>query len=265
MRILTFVSILFLSSYSYFGQGKVISVSAEAEIKGGRESLEQVMETQLTLPKLILTKEFAAELIVYFELDSLDRAKSITFNSSINNLLSKEIKRILKFLRFNRKTSVSETPYEYFLTLHLSAEKYNKYMKQRVKPFVKTDKPADSSYVIHGKADKSPEFYKGGDDGLAEYIIDQIQYPDIAKEKSIQGTVVLEFVVETNGFVTGIVINQGVGGGCTEEALRIMKQTKWQPAVLNNRYVRYKMSYPITFNLENNFRDNTAPRQGSGY
>jgi TonB family protein len=252
-------------SHFFLAQGKVISVSAEADIRGGKEALEQVLETQLSLPKLILTKNFSKEVIVYFELDSLNHAKAVTFNSGMNNLLALEIKRVLKFLTFNRKTSVSDTPYEYYLTLSLSTEKYNRYIKQKTKAFVKSDKPADSSYIVYGKADKSPDYYKGGDNGLAEFILDQIQYPDVAREKSIQGTVVLEFVVETNGYLTNINVKQGVAGGCTEEALRIIKLTKWQPAVLNNKYVRYKLTYPITFNLESNFKDNSVPRQGSGY
>lgn len=256
-----------LSAFPIFSvaQGKVISVSSEADIKGGKEALQQVLETQLTLPKLILAKDFSKDVLVYFELDSLDRAKNVTFNQGLNNLLALEMKRILKFLRFNRKTAVSDTPYEYYLTLQLSTEKYYKYLKQKSKPTVKSDKPADSSYVVHTKADKSPEYYKGGDEGLTEFVMGQIQYPDIAKEKSIQGTVILEFVVETNGFVTNINVKQGVSGGCTEEALRIMKLTKWQPALLNNKYVRYKVTYPITFSLQNNFKDNSFPKQGSGF
>ncbi|MCW3076061.1 MAG: TonB family protein [Bacteroidetes bacterium] len=249
----------------FFGQVKNISVSTPAEVSGGKEALEQVLQTQLTLPKLILTKEFNKEVIMYFELDSLNKPINITFNEALNNLLSLELKRILNFLKFNRKTGLSETPYEYYLTFNLSTEKYKKYQKQKTKTFVKSERVADSSFVIHLRADKSPEYFKGGEEGLNEFIISQILYPDIAKEKSIQGTVILDFVVEENGFVTNISAIQNVGGGCTEEAIRIIKQTKWQPAVLNNKYVRYKLTYPITFNLNNNFKDNSSSRQSSGY
>lgn len=246
-------------------QNSIISVSTEAEVTGGKEALEQVLETQLTLSKLLLTKSFNKDVVAYFEIDSVNNASKITFNTGLNNLLALELKRIFKFLKFNRKTNVSETPYEYFLVFNLSTPKYNKYIKQRAKPVVKNDRQADSSFVIYTKADKSPEYYKRGEEGLTEYVMSEIQYPDIAREKSIQGTVALEFVVETNGFITGISVKQGVNGGCTEEAQRIIKHTKWQPAVLNGKYVRYKLNYPITFNLQNSFKDNSAPRQDGGY
>ncbi len=252
-------------AFNISAQNRIISVSVEAEVAGGKETLDQVLETQLTLSKLILTKDFSKDVIVYFEIDSVNSAKNITFDRGLNNYMALELKRILKFLKFNKKTSVSETPYEYFLTFNLSTAKYNKYGKQRSKPIVKNERKADSSFVIHSKADKSPEYYKRGEEGLTEFVMSEIQYPDIAREKSIQGTVVLEFVVETNGFITNINVKQGVNGGCTEEALRILKQTKWNPAVLNEKYVRYKINYPITFNLQNSFKDNSAPRQDGGY
>lgn len=244
---------------------RAISVSVEAEVTGGKEVLEQVLQTQLTLPKLILTKNFDQEIILYFELDSVERPKKITFNKGMNNLVASELKRMLLFLKFNRKTSARETPYEYFLTFHLSTEKYYKYTKQRTKPFVKSDKPADSTYIINTRADKSPEYFKKGDEGLTEFLMGEIQYPEIAKQKSIQGTVVLQFVVETNGFVTNLSVKQGVSGGCSEEALRLLKQTKWQPAVANGKLVRYQLTYPVTFNLQNNFKDNSSSHQSGGY
>jgi protein TonB len=128
-------------------------------------------------------------------------------------------------------------------------------VKQRTKAFLKETKPADSTYIVYQKADRSPEYYKKGDEGLADFIVTNMEYPAVAKEKSIEGTVVLEFVVETNGFITNVAVKQGVSGGCTEEAMRIMRQTKWQPAMLNGKWVRYKMNYPITFGLQNTNKD----------
>ncbi|MCE3229315.1 MAG: TonB family protein [Bacteroidetes bacterium] len=251
-------SIVILLTFPLVAQVKAISVSTEASPVGGKEAVEQVLQTQLTLPKILLTKSFEKEITIYFEVDKDDNAVKVTFNEGLNNVLRNELIRILKFLKFNRMTAVSETPYEYYLTVSLSTEKYNKYVKQRSKQFLKTDKKADSSYVVNSRADKSPEYYKKGDEGLVEFIIGEIQYPTVAKEKSIEGTVVLEFVVETNGFITNIVTKQGVNGGCTEEAIRIMRLTKWQPAILNNKLVRYKMTYPITFSLRNSYKDNSS-------
>ena len=82
-----------------------------------------------------------------------------------------------------------------------------------------------------------------------------MEYPKLAIEKSVEGTVIVEFVVETNGYVTNANLKKGLGAGCAEEALRIIKSTKWQPAILNNKLVRYRTNYPITFSLRNVTRD----------
>ena len=92
-------------------------------------------------------------------------------------------------------------------------------------------------------------------------ILSKIEYPKLAVEKSVEGTVVLEFVVETNGYLTGITVKQGINAGCTEEAVRLIKETKWQPALLNNKFVRYRTNYPITFSLRNINKDNTGSSQ----
>jgi protein TonB len=99
---------------------------------------------------------------------------------------------------------------------------------------------------------------------LADFILSEIEYPKLAIEKSIEGTVTIEFIIETNGYVSNLIIKNGIGAGCSEEALRIIKQTKWQPAVINNKLVRYKTTYPITFSLRNVNKDNGTSSQSLG-
>ena len=179
-----------------------------------------------------------------------------------NNVLRNELIRMFSFWKFHKTLHLPNESRPYFLTFKLSTEKYNKYFKQKNKLNLKKPLPADSSFIIYQKADKSPEYYKNGDDGLADFILSNIEYPKIAVEKSVEGTVVIEFVVETNGYVTGLAVKQPINAGCTEEALRLIKETKWQPAVVNNKFVRYKTTYPITFSLRNISKDNSSSQLG---
>ena len=152
----------------------------------------------------------------------------------------------------------------YFIKFNVSKIKYNNYFKQKSKINLKINLSADSSFIIYSKADKSPEYYKNGDEGLADFILSEIEYPKLAIEKSIEGIVTTEFIIETNGYVSNLIIKNGIGAGCSEEALRIIKQTKWQPAVINNKLVRYKTTYPITFSLRNVNKDNGTSSQSLG-
>lgn len=229
----------------------------EAQVAGGKDQLDQVLQTQLSLPKILINSDFKNEISIYFDIDSLGQATHLKIEGGQNNVLRNESKRILRFLRFQKTQSLPDVQ-SYYFNMHLSAEKYNKYIKQKYRFSPKKNLPADSSYVIHTRADQSPEYYKNGEEGLEEFILSEIEYPKVAIEKSIQGTVILEFVVETNGYVTGITVKQAVNAGCSEEAIRLIKLTRWQPAVLNNVFVRYKTTYPITFNLRNVSHDNVS-------
>jgi TonB family protein len=253
---LTLIALLFFTTV-VFSQTSSTSPEFEAQVVGGKEQIEQVLQTQLTLPKTILTSNFDIKLTTFFDLDSAGKAINIKVEGQVNNALRNEIIRIFNFLRFYKTLNLPNESRPYFLFFKLSTEKYNKYFKQKNKFNLKKPAVADSSFIIYSKADKSPEYYKNADDGLNEFILSNIEYPKLAVEKSVEGTVILEFVVETNGYITSLNVKQGVNTGCTEEAIRLIKLTKWQPAILNNKMVRYKTSYPITFNLRNVNRDNS--------
>lgn len=88
----------------------------------------------------------------------------------------------------------------------------------------------------------------GGEDGLFKFIIDNIKYPDLARENKIQGTVYIEFVVEQDGSITNIKVKNGIGAGCDEEAERVVKlMPKWTPGKQNNRGVRVRVVIPMRF------------------
>ena len=86
---------------------------------------------------------------------------------------------------------------------------------------------------------------KGGLKGIQE----RIKYPDIAKKANIQGRVYVQFIVNEQGEVEDPVILRGIGGGCDEEALRVIKDTKFSPGLQRGRPVRVRYSLPIVFML----------------
>jgi len=246
---------LFITLLALRTQAQLTSEQFPAQAIGGKEQIDQVLETQLTLPKTLLTSNFDVHVTAFFDLDSTGHSTNITFKSGLNNALRNETVRVLHFLRFAKTQNEAFETYPYTFSFHISTEKYNKFLKQRSRLNLKKILPSDSSFIVYSKADKAPEYYKNGEEGMNEFILSEIEYPKLAIEKSVEGTVIVEFIVETNGYVTGVSLKQGLGAGCSEEALRIIRSTKWQPAVLNNKLVRYKTNYPITFSLRNTNRD----------
>ena len=88
---------------------------------------------------------------------------------------------------------------------------------------------------------------------LLDFIYDHLQYPAIAKTKGIQGTVIVQFVVEKDGNLGDVRITQDIGAQCGAEALRVIRlldgQKKWRPAGSRDRNVRVQYNLPVKFKL----------------
>lgn len=93
--------------------------------------------------------------------------------------------------------------------------------------------------------------FPGGDAALQRYLKDNLRYPAAARENDIEGTVYLGFVVNTDGSIVDIKVLRSVAGGCTEEAVRVVKgMPKWQAGINNGHKVRVRMTIPIKFRMQ---------------
>ena len=92
--------------------------------------------------------------------------------------------------------------------------------------------------------------YPGDEKALLEYVAKNIKYPQIARETGIQGRVFVGFVVEPDGSVSNVKILRGIGGGCDEEAMRVIKSLpKWKPGKQRGKAVRVSYQIPVVFKL----------------
>ncbi len=98
-------------------------------------------------------------------------------------------------------------------------------------------------------ADHMPEF-PGGTAALMAFLRKHIRYPIQARENNIEGKVLLQFVVDAKGDITNIQLIRGIGGGCDQEALRVVhSMPKWKPGRLNGKEVSVYFTLPISFKL----------------
>ena len=96
----------------------------------------------------------------------------------------------------------------------------------------------------------APE-YEGGMEALYKYLAENIQYPEQAKSDGIQGRVLIRFVVMNDGSIVNVEVAKGIGGGCDEEAVRVVKgMSKWKPAIYEGKTVNVNYALPITFKLQ---------------
>ena len=95
-------------------------------------------------------------------------------------------------------------------------------------------------------------FYPGGNPAWMRYLNKTFKYPPRAQEEFIEGTVVVQFIVDTEGNVSKVeAISGPVRGGLREEAISVIEKSgKWEPAIQNGRKVKSYKKQPITFKLQ---------------
>jgi TonB family protein len=97
--------------------------------------------------------------------------------------------------------------------------------------------------------EQMPEF-QGGEQKLLEFLSSHMQYPDAARTGGIQGKVYVSFVVNEIGKISDVKILRGIGGGCDEEALRVVKlMPPWTPGKQQGKAVKTMFNLPIDFKL----------------
>ncbi len=97
---------------------------------------------------------------------------------------------------------------------------------------------------------ENPAEPEGGVQAFYKYVSENIHYPAQANRMGIEGKVFVEFVINKDGTLTDFVIVKGIGAGCDEEAVEVLKRApKWKPGKQRGVPVRQRMVLPIIFKL----------------
>ena len=85
---------------------------------------------------------------------------------------------------------------------------------------------------------------------MDSYIGNNLQYPEKAKEKGVQGRAFVKFIVEKDGSISNVEVNRSVNPDLDNEAIQVIKNMpKWNPAKQNGTEVRAYYDVPVTFRL----------------
>jgi protein TonB len=105
---------------------------------------------------------------------------------------------------------------------------------------------ADEVFTI---VEQQPEF-PGGMGAFYEFVTKKLKYPSQARRMGIEGKVFVQFVVDKAGNITEVTAVRGIGAGCDEEAVRVIKDSpQWKPGKQRGKSVKVRMILPITFKL----------------
>jgi protein TonB len=155
------------------------------------------------------------------------------------------------------------------LALLISISITDKVIAQEVDKVIKTQQPENKSVVendsIYRVLEQMP-VYPGGDKARIKFLTDNIKYPKEAQKKGIQGRVFISYVVEKDGKLTNFKLLRGIGGGCDEEALRVVSLfPNYEPGRdEDGNAVRTLFNIPIHFRLDNDSKEKNKDKTNAG-
>jgi TonB family protein len=126
---------------------------------------------------------------------------------------------------------------------------------QRINPLVITEETDEIFDVVEQQP--NPE---GGMSGWNKYLAMNLRYPLEARQRGVEGTVIVVFEIYTDGSIHNVEILRGIGGGADEEAVRVVSNApKWEPGRQRGRAVKTRMRLPIRFRIEKGLPSPSKP------
>jgi len=119
-------------------------------------------------------------------------------------------------------------------------------------PANSNDKIVKDNEGVYNNAQVMPQF-PGGQNGLDNYVNNNIDYPQQAIDDNTSGTIRVSFVIDENGKVKNahLIGNQKLGNGLDEEALKVInRMPSWKPGKVNGKNVKIRLELPISFQVE---------------
>ncbi|MFD2570585.1 energy transducer TonB [Spirosoma soli] len=98
--------------------------------------------------------------------------------------------------------------------------------------------------------EKQPEF-PGGIQAMWDYLKQNVKYPSEAVKANVKGKSYVSFIVQKDGRLTDFQLVHGLGSGCDEEAMRVIKaMPSWKPGSQSGRLLKVKYTLPVLFGLD---------------
>jgi TonB family protein len=108
---------------------------------------------------------------------------------------------------------------------------------------------ADADTTVYDAVEQMPSF-PGGDNARVDYLQETLNYPTLALKRGIEGRVFVTFIIEKNGSISHVRVLRGIGGGCDEEAVRVIQNMpRWVPGKQNGKPVRVRFNMPFKFTI----------------
>lgn len=255
--------VFFFASSMLFAQ-----IDQQAEAYGGGAWVREFICNEMIYPDEALENKIEGTVEVKVTVLQDGKTTNYRIKQGISPELDNEALRICKLLLF--RPAVKSGQYiieDAEIPVKFNIKKYKRNCKQ--KEFDKYEQysgPVDSSLTIYAtkSLDKSPKpIFLDPTMSFGKFISENMKYPETAYIQNIAGDVELSFIVETSGRISNLEVVNPLGGGCTEEAIHLLKQIYWSPGIYKGMAVRTSLSASISFSLDNNKNHRYLPNNNN--
>lgn len=227
--------------------------TASAQPYGGKNELNRFLQNEMQYPVKALQSKINGEVDINVNINNEGKVLKISIKKSTNKIFNTEALRLAKLISWepaliNGKKTTSEISFG----IVFDNRKYKNWVRKRKYDRINYPTNTDTSGKIYNirELDSAPQvIFTDKNQNLFSFFQSQFNYPDDAKRLNLAGVVEVQFVVEPTGHVTNMRAVSTLGGGCTEEALRLLLMLKWKSGTALNKSVRTLVNFPVHFNL----------------
>lgn len=224
------------------------------------------IQTHIEYPPQSLKNGEEGKVVLSFTVDKDGKITKVNVVESVSQAVdSAAIQLFSKILWTPAKSYSKPVDGEGEFKIKYDIKKYGGLVKKRgydkiIYPYLPYDSSSDILTVK--QLDQAPEAILDSIfRNVQEFIVNNLEFPESAQKLSIEGSVKLRFVIEPSGLPSNIMIIQPVGGGCTEEAIRITQELKWFPGIKSGKAVRTCYNLTIKFDAADELKNKHIPSQ----
>jgi len=236
----------------------------------GKRLLREFIREEMVYPDQAIKENKEGIVEVSFMVHKDGATSDYKISQAVSEEIDVEAIRICKKIIWHPAIDLGRPlDYKHNFKIKFDIKKYEKLVKSRgYDKIAYLHMPIDSSFKVYQlvEIDQAPRsIFTNKQTNFNVFIANNLKYPDAAFKQNVSGKVKLNFVVEPSGRISNIVVEKALGGGCTEEAIRVVKLINWYPGLKNNTAVRAWMCIEITFDIAKNSVGGTIPTPGQVY
>lgn len=212
------------------------------EFPGGEKAMMKFLAENIKYPAEAVKNNVMGRVIVQFIIDHEGKTKKVKVLRGVGAGCDEEAVRVVKLFPTWKPGKNKGRNVSVYFTLPIVFS-----LKDDAKPKTSGWEEPKNNYNALRFAEQAPQ-YPGGQDSLMAFLAQNIKYPKEAVNKKITGRVITQFIVNKDGKVTNPKVLRGIGGGCDEEAIRVINLIPaWNPGKVKGKEVNVYFTLPIVF------------------